>query len=354
MKDSVNMIESLIFRGMYHILTTIFDQLNTVDSLQLASTNSVIRWASLSSNKKIRELNERSCFNLDLFPGIISKEEIQNLFFVLPDLRKLKVDTRFVEGDFLLSIKKFESLEKLSLVIYEYKLDNCEPRLSIKSLTLRTNYYTLSIDTIYNFLSQVTDLQKFSVYNGRLSSKAIRILNNMPLRAMKLHNTLIECIECHLVFAILNNRNLEHLKITCDNYIRFPSCFRLIENILNLAKLQEMPLKRLIITLDPKVSVKYENIIFMKQLKELIICYSVRSTTFHLYKLAKFARAMPATRVKVVEFLNIPFHRSATEPNSSASISMRFRRTFNVLKEMYSLRNFDIAPIHYEQWTNMN
>lgn len=167
------------------------------------------------------QLVNRCCFNLDLFPGIISDDDIQNLFNVIPRINKLKADLKFVNSNFLLSLKRFESLRKLSLTIYDYKLNGCEPKLEIKSLTLRTYYYALDMDTVYHFLRQITNLQEFSIYNGRLSSKAIRVLNEMPLRKLKLHNTLTECIECHLLFTIINNRNLEYLKITCDNYIRF-------------------------------------------------------------------------------------------------------------------------------------
>lgn len=355
MNSTKNHLSDIIDRQMFHIMDIIFKNLNLIDSIHLASTNSKLKNAAYESSDKIKSIAQRNCFNLDLFPGLITKDQIEIIYQVFPNLEKFKVDMRFVKTNFFKHMKKFENLRKLSIYLQDFEDDPpYSTILNISSLTLRQQYYTLHNDAIYDILKNTENLRQLAIYEGKLSLKTIKLLNQLKLNKLKLHNTTIESCEENLLTTILTNKDLKYLRITCEVYMRYSQSFRLIAKLLSMINSINSNIETFIFTLESNTTIRYENLLNFHNLKRIVVYYSAQTATYHLNNLVKIAKCLDKTKLELIEYLEVPLFASLQTKNVLKHRSIHFEKRFKELCEKYEVTNSSINTIYHEKWTSMN
>lgn len=337
---------------MEPVIENILQNLNLMDKIFLASTNTVVKNKVFSHCKDIKAIEERGSFNLDILPDMISDDEILTVFKVFPNLRKLKFDLRFC-NDIIQNIKIFKNLEKISVYLFEYACPKVFEEIEIKNLTIRQQYYITKNDSVINLLQQIKNLEKFSIYNGKLTTKSLNKLNSYKLKSLKIQNTAIEGLDLDIVLEIIKNENLKVLQSTSEKYFRYPGPTRLIHYLLDLCPYHDLNIQKLVFTLDFRETVKYENLIKIRGLQEVKIYYSALFFTQNLETIIKAAKHLENTQFQFIEFLEIPMCCTNNLYSHILEGSMRFMHKINFLSALHNTRNTRITPIYHESWMVM-
>lgn len=93
----------------------ILNHLPLIDKINLASTNKEIKRLTIKNSQSLHNITKIKTFNLDLFPDFIGENEINTIYRVFSDIRKLKVNLTFAHNGLLDNLNKFKNLQKLSV-----------------------------------------------------------------------------------------------------------------------------------------------------------------------------------------------------------------------------------------------
>lgn len=279
-------------------------ELSLVDQVKFASTNREILKAAKESSKCLRSVDDLSCFNLDIFPEIpITKTEIDTVHRTFENLQKLKVDLTFVENTFLNDIRKFKNLNKLSVYMGPQTRNNGIHPIYLKSITIKSKFTTSDHDVIYSFLTQIMGLKTLSLYNGMISLKTTTLLEARKLTKLKIHNTNIK--SCYYFIKFIQDcKTLEHLSLTSNNYIAFPHPVFVASDIISQMNIFKLGLTHFSFTVDTGCKIKYENLKYLKKLKQLKNFYTVQGQTINIERLIDIAATFKTVDVAFIEYFD--------------------------------------------------
>lgn len=247
----------------------ILSYLTLPDAINLASTNKTIRYYSIYESRTLTNIQEFSQFNLDLFPGNISRNEINAVHRVFPSLMKLKVNLSFAHDHFLDEISKFEQLYKLSAYLDESDVNYNLNGASIHTVTCKMGYFTSNRDALYSLLWQIRDTKSLSIFNGEISTQTILLMETRNLEILKIQNSIIDRV-VRLSQYLLNSTNLTYIKLVSANYLVSPYPIVLADSFINgLTSDNRLILKRFSFTMDQNWNIRYQNIRLLRNLTKL-------------------------------------------------------------------------------------
>lgn len=299
----------------------VMKNLRLLDSIYLASTNKEIRNYAIKENPELKNIDETGCIDLNIFPSPISEREIYILHRTFPDLQKIKGNLADVKDNFLDHLGKFRSLKKLSVIINEGDHNYNLNRLALKSLTCEAQFYNLTTDCIFTLLRQISNLKVFSIRKGSLSIRTITLLETRNIEILKVHNSIIKN-GSYLVRMILNNINLKYLKLTTDNYMISAYPIFVASDVINRLDCFKLNLIRFTFTLDQAMRIKYENLKYLKELRELKIYYSVATSTMNIANIIKIVTSLKDVETMFIEYLE------TSKPISDEIIEMYEERSY--------------------------
>lgn len=280
----------------------VMKNLSLVNSIYLASTNQSIRDHAIYENKELKRITESGWIDLNIFPNPINRDQIESVNRTFPDLIKIKVNLVDVEDEFLDNLRIFKKLQKLSVELNEGNHNyNLNP-LPVKNVTCKAQFYHSNTDCIYSLLRQISCFKKFSIYKGSLSIRTITLLNTRNIEALKIHNSIIKN-GSYLVRMILNNKNLRYLKLTTDNLLISSYPTFIASDVINRLHEYRLNIERLIFTLDQMSRIKYENLKYLKDLRQLKIYYSVANKPFNLASIIHVVSSLRNVETTFVEYL---------------------------------------------------
>lgn len=245
-------------------------------------------------------------------------------------------------------------MEKLSLYLYTYNINNDHEYLNLKKLTIRQHYHTTEHDSVYNVLKQIINLKKFSIYEGKISARSLNILMNYELESLKIHNTTINGLNVSTVIKILKNKNLKVLHATSEKYFKFPGPTRLIHYFLDLCNNYQPQIEELTFTLDFRDTIHYENLSRITSLKEVKVYYATLSFTNNLEAIVRSAIVLPYTQFYFIEFLEIPYCTTYFFYEQIIEHSAKFEYKINQLIKFYNVQNVHVKPLNHEQCMRMH
>lgn len=284
-------------------LRAILSYLNIYDAINLASTNSLIRDHSVRESRSLTNIDRFNRFNLDLFPGRISKEEIDAVYRVFPKLTKLRINMSFAEDHLLDELRKFEYLHKLSVYLDERDTNYNIDSIQIKAITCRIAYFNSSRDPLYSLLWQIRGTKILSLYNGEITTRTIILIETRDLETLKIHNSIIEKPN-RLTEYLLRTTNLTYLKLTAENFLISPYPIIIANNFINgLTTNSQSSLKRFCFTLDQNRNIMYQNIRYLKNLRKLEIYYSVQLRGLNLDRIINIAGSLNEVEVIFIEYI---------------------------------------------------
>lgn len=285
-------------------LHKILIDLSLIDQVKFASTNKKIKECALTHSKILRNLEERSCFNLDLFPNmLITGMEIQTVHRTFENLTKLKIDMSFAGHSFLDEIRIFKNLKKISVYIGPGDHNYNQEGAYVEAVTIKAKFLSANTDVIYSLLRQIKGMKIVSIYNGYISLGLTRLLEIVKLRKLKIHNSCIKSCYYFIKF-LLEAKTLEYLKITSDNYSITPEPTFVASDVISQLDTHELNLKYLSFTVDTCCRVKYEHLVHLKKLEKLVIYYSVQNQTLNLEKLINIVESMENVEAIFIEFVD--------------------------------------------------
>lgn len=300
----------MIRMNLSHIMRNIFSMLPLRSLLDLSTTCTEIRDYATEESEVLKTIRWSERFNFDCLPGLIGTEEIEMIHRIFPNLKHLKTDLTFSDNGILDEMKVFKKLEKISLYLYESNYENLsQQKFCLKKLTVRQNYYKHGHDAVYEILTHIKELQEFTIYNGMITSQSADLLRKFKLRKLKLHNVDAETFAAFkIIHHILNNDELENLRLTSEKYILFPQFIRMNNEIIDLMHIHSINLTKLAFTVDKiNKNVKYENLWHLKKLKELKIYFSVQTLPLqNLDKLIEVTSRLQHVDITFIEFFETP------------------------------------------------
>lgn len=325
-------------------LHDILFELNIIDQVKFASTNKKIRDCVIANSKIMREIQERGCFDLDLFPNlIITKNEIDIVHRTFENLKKLKIDMSFAKDTFFDEIRKFRKLEKISIFIGLGDHNYNRHRIYLKSVTIRAKFFTSDTDVIYSLLRQISGTKIISIYNGSVSLGLITLFETRKLRKLKIHNSTIK--SCYYFEKyILQSTSLEHLKVTSEQYMMTPHPVIIMSDIINQLDKVELNLKYLSFTVDTCCLVKYDNLSYLTKLNKLEIYYSVQTQTLNLEKLIYITAKLEKVQTTFIEYFdkNQIFNRAMFDATERKSYYYK-----NIMESMD--KHIEVRAINYDE-----
>lgn len=321
----------------------LFD-LSLIDQVKFASTNTKIKECALTHSKILRNIEERSFFNLDLFPNmVIEREQIQTVHRTFGNLTKLKIDMAFAEHSFLDEIRIFKNLKKISVYIglgdHNYNREGAY----IEAVTIKAKFLNSNTDVIYSLMRQIKGMKVISLYNGNISLGLTRLMEIIKLRKLKIHNSSIKSCYYFIKF-ILEAKSLEYLKITSDNYGITPEPIFVASDIISQLNAYELNLKYFSFTVDTCCKVKYEYLVHLKKLQKLVIYYSVQNQTLNLAKLINVVEKMENVETIFIEFVDKCrlFNRAMFEATERKSYYFK-----NIIKS--TSRYIEVREINFDE-----
>lgn len=285
-------------------LKKILTDLNLIDQIKLASTSKQIREAVKLNSLSLRNIEQISSFNLDLFPNVgITKHEIDIIFRVFENMRKLKVDLSIADNGFLDNIGKFKKLQKISIYLEPNTRNLNKHFLYLQSITIKARFNHSDIDSIYFLLSHIHGIKTLSFYRGDISVKTTTLLETRKLQKLKIHNTTIK--NCYyFIKYLLELRSLEHLKITSDSFLAYPHPIYIMSDIITQLDKHELNLTFLAFTVDTSCKIKYENLKYLKNLRHMEVHYSVQDQTINIERIINTATSMKHVKTTFIEFFD--------------------------------------------------
>lgn len=280
----------------------IMKNLSLVNSIYLASTNQNIKSHAIRENKDLQRINETGFIDLNIFPNPITKEQIQTIHRVFPDLWKIEANLADVQDEFLDNLRVFKKLRKIIIVINENDHNYNVNPLPVKDVTCRAQFYNSNTDCIYTLLRQIANFKKISIYRGFLSIRTITLLETRNIEELEIHNSIIKN-GSYLVRMILNSNNLRYLRLTTDNFMISSYPIFIASDVINRLQEYKLKLERLTFTLDQMTRIKYENIKYLKELHELNIYYSVANKPFNLVAIINVASSLKNVETTFIEYL---------------------------------------------------
>lgn len=209
----------------------IIEHLSVYETIKLASTNQAIKKKLIENSSILKSILEFSCLNFNLFPMDISHEEADMVYSVFPEVRKIRANLLFSNDRFFTNIAQFSKLDKLSVYAHAAYENTNSTSLPTKSVTIRSTFQKSKKDAIYNVLSSFPNIERFSLYNGNISEKTIQGLKRRELKILKIHNSIIED-GIGFVKLITQNDTLRYIKMTTDNYKKYPAPMIIMSEIL--------------------------------------------------------------------------------------------------------------------------
>lgn len=280
----------------------VMKNLRLLESIYLASTNQEIRDSAIKENRELKVINEMGSINMNLFSKPISVHEINIIHRTFPDLWKIRADLADTDDNFLDNLRRFKSLQKLSVIINEgdhnYNLNS----LPLKILSCRAQFYYSTTDCIFTLLRQISNIKTFSLHKGSLSIRTITLLETRNIETLKIRNSIIRN-GSYLVRMILNNKNLKYLKLTTDNYIISAYPIFVASDVINQLDEYKLNLTRLTFTLDQTMRIKYENLKHLKELRRLTIYYSVATNSINIGNIIKIVSSLKNVEATFIEYL---------------------------------------------------
>lgn len=217
-EKTIDMIKLATLRSP---IKRIHKHLSLIDSIKLASTNTIIRDNSIPECKQLGKIHQISCFDFNTFLNNITRTEIEIIKRTFPEIRKLKIDLEKADDHLLDNLSIFTNLQKLSCRLGQSDHNfNLNP-LGLKAITCHAEFYLIPSDPIFTLLRQISNTKSVSVHKGHLSLRTLTLIETRKLEILKIHNTIIKNCSC-VVRIVLHNENLTYLKITTDNYILSP------------------------------------------------------------------------------------------------------------------------------------
>lgn len=295
--------------------------------------------------KRMKDLQNHRTFNLDTFPKLISPKELEYVHLTIPEIEVLKGDLRFIKDHFFDALEKFQNLRKLHLFLNEDYRNYNDGLLSIESLTIRATFNQAEHDVLFNLLKRFSWFRCISLYDGFLTTRSMALLEDQGLRELKLQNVNLHNMKCnYLIKVILENRALKKLKLVSFNYTNNPHPIIAMSDILGHLPHYELNLETLKFTLDQHKRIRYENLRYLKKLKELTIYYNVLEETFNLEKAIIITSALGNVKVKFIEYAF-----SSTQPNSIELIEKAASMSRYYVEFIQSMDNYvETFPIDYE------
>lgn len=283
----------------------ILQELNIVDQVNFASTNTKMKRAVFENSQIMRKIKDNSCFDLDLFPNIpIKQEEIDALHRTFTNLNHLRVSLSRVNDNFLDSLRKFKYLEKLSVYVNARDIIYNQNGVYLNELSIKALYNTSETDVIHSLIRQIHGTQQISIWNGNVSVRTVDVLERRRLRKLKVHNSVIKnCF--YFIRYLLSCRSLTHVRITSDNYIVNPYPIYITSDIISqLDNFRNLNWEYFSFTIDANIFVRYECLRYLKKLRKLDIYFCVQERTTNLEKLIYLVGSMKYVETTFIEYFN--------------------------------------------------
>lgn len=323
-------------------------ELSLVDQVKFASTNSKIQECAKLHSQMLRGIDERSCFNLDVFPIIpIAKEEIDTVHRTFKDLKKLKIDMSFANDNFLDEIRVFKNLEKISIYMGIGDTNYNQYGAYLKSVTVKAKFIFADTDVIWSLMKQIKGTKTISIYNGTISLGLISLFEEQKLHKLKVHNAIIRsCF--YFVKYLLEAKTLEHLKLTSENYMMTPHPIVIMSDVISQLDHYELNLKYLAFTVDTCCKVRYELLRCLKKLEKLEIYYSVQGQTLNIQKLINITSSMKNVETTFIEYFdkNQVFSRAMFD--ASEGKSHYFKNMIESMDKYMEVRSVDYEQLRLE------
>lgn len=280
----------------------ILNDLPLKDKIRLASTNTTIRELCLFYSRELREINEQGHIDLAIFPDLVTHDDIESLYNTFPDLTKIVTALSHVDDHFLDNLRIFKSLQKLSIYVKGDDINYNRHGLNLPQITIKGKYLDMTTNAIHSLLWQVRGTKKISIYGGHIDHRTIALLSTRNLKILKIQNTVISPTNL-LANAILEMNQLDRLHlITSDYFITPHACYTMSDITMNLHHFRNLSITKLAFTVDITPDVIYSNLRYLKNLRELVIYYSIRGGGENLEKLIYYSASLLNVDTTFIEF----------------------------------------------------
>lgn len=142
--------------------------------------------------------------------------------------------------------------------------------------------------------------------------------------------------------------HLKYLKLTTDDYILTPfPCYILSNTVLNLFHERNIPISKLIFTINNSPPASYTNLRLLDNLQELKIYFSVQNNGSNLERLIYYMTSLRNVNITFIEFIERNKIRSETIFNSNMRKSYFYKNIIESIDE-----SIMVIPIDYNSIRN--